>query len=228
MIMGVLDVLSEYGPSFFRALGVTMQMTLFSLVLATFIGIIVGLINVSKLWVLKIFTRIYIDVIRGTPLLVQVFIMFFGVTQFLGFRWPSIAGFAPAFVAGTFTLSLNAGAYMAEIVRGGIEGIDKGQMEAARSLGLPYRIAMIQVILPQAFKIMLPTVINQFIISLKDTSLISIIGPVELTQNGRIIAAASAHRVMAVWISVALFYLVVCTLLSLLAKFVEKRISHDK
>ena len=226
--MGVIDILRDHGPTFISALGVTLQMTVFSLILATIIGIIVGLINVSNFWPLKIVTRIYIDIIRGTPLLVQVFIMFFGITQLLNFRWPTIGGFMPAFVAGTVTLALNAGAYMAEIVRGGIEGIDKGQMEAARSLGLPYGKTMQKIILPQAFRMMLPTVINQFIISLKDTSLISVIGPVELTQNGRIIAAASSHMVMSVWLTVAIFYLVVCTLLSLVAKYVERRISYGK
>jgi len=225
---GIIYILQDYGPSFLRALGVTVQMTIFSLILATIIGVVVGLINVSTFRPLKVITRIYIDIIRGTPLLVQVFIMFFGITQVLNFRWPTIWGYAPAFVAGTVTLALNAGAYMAEIVRGGIEGIDKGQMEAARSLGLPYSKTMAKIILPQAFRMMLPTVINQFIISLKDTSLISVIGPVELTQNGRIIAAASSHMVMSVWLTVAIFYLVVCTLLSFTAKYVERRISYGK
>ena len=111
-----------------------------------------------------------------------------------GFQWSNIGG---AFTAGCVALSLNAGAYMAEIIRGGIEAVDKGQMEAARSLGLSYGKAMRKVILPQAFRTMLPSIINQFIISLKDTSLVSVIGPRELTQNGKIIAANSASMVMA-------------------------------
>lgn len=117
---------------------------------------------------------------------------------------------------------------MAEIIRGGIEAVDKGQMEAARSLGLPYKKAMWKIILPQAFRTMLPSIINQFIISLKDTSLISVIGPRELTQNGKIIAANSSTRVMAIWIVVALFYLVVCTILSRVAKLVERKVSYGK
>ena len=126
------------------------------------------------------------------------------------------------------TLSLNAGAYMAEIIRGGIEAVDKGQMEAARSLGLPYGKAMGKVILPQALRTMLPSIINQFIISMKDTSLISVIGIRELTQNGKIIAANSASRVMAIWLVVAAFYLVVCTLLSKVALLVERRSSYGR
>ena len=226
--MEIIQVLQEYGPSFGRALVITLEMTVFSLIFATIIGTIVGLFNVSKIKPLQWIANIYVDIIRGTPLLVQVFIMYYGLTQFLKFQWPSLGGFTSAFVAGVVTLSINAGAYMAEIIRGGIEAVDKGQMEAARSLGLPYKDAMWKIILPQAFRTMLPSIINQFIISLKDTSLISVIGPRELTQNGKIIAANSSTRVMAIWIVVALFYLVVCTILSRVAKMVERKVSYGK
>ena len=104
----------------------------------------------------------------------------------------------------------------------------KGQMEAARSLGLSYGKAMRKVILPQAFRTMLPTIINQFIISLKDTSLISVIGPRELTQNSKIIAANASSMVMPIYLSVAIFYLVICTILSRVAKYVERRVSYGK
>lgn len=117
---------------------------------------------------------------------------------------------------------------MAEIIRGGIQSVDKGQMEAARSLGLPYFKAMRRVVLPQAFLTMLPSMINQFIITLKDTSLISIIGIRELTQNGKIIAANAASMVMSVWLVVALFYLVVCTILAKFAKIVERKIVYGR
>ena len=226
--MDIIRVLQEYWPSFCKALMITLEMTVFSLIFATIIGTIVGLFNVSKIKPLQFIANIYIDIVRGTPLLVQVFIMYYGLTQFLQFQGPAIGGFTSAFVAGVVTLSFNAGAYMAEIIRGGIEAVDKGQMEAARSLGLPYKKAMWKIILPQAFRTMLPSIINQFIISLKDTSLISVIGPRELTQNGKIIAANSSTRVMAIWIVVALFYLVVCTILSRVAKLVERKVSYGK
>ena len=221
--MDIIRVLQEYWPSFCKALMITLEMTVFSLIFATIIGTIVGLFNVSKIKPLQFIANIYIDIVRGTPLLVQVFIMYYGLTQFLQFQWPAIGGFTSAFVAGVVTLSFNAGAYMAEIIRGGIEAVDKGQMEAARSLGLPYKKAMWKIILPQAFRTMLPSIINQFIISL-----ISVIGPRELTQNGKIIAANSSTRVMAIWIVVALFYLVVCTILSRVAKLVERKVSYGK
>ena len=226
--MQIVNIITQYYTSFFKALGITLQMTVISLLCATVLGVIFGLFKVSDFKVLKLIADVYIDIIRGTPLLVQVMIMMYGVGSVLkpyGFQWSNIGG---AFTAGCVALSLNAGAYMAEIIRGGIEAVDKGQMEAARSLGLSYGKAMRKVILPQAFRTMLPSIINQFIISLKDTSLVSVIGPRELTQNGKIIAANSASMVMPIWICVALFYLVVCTILSRIAKYVERRVSYGK
>ncbi len=226
--MQIYNVLVQYFPSFCLALGETLKLTVISLLCATVLGVIFGLFKVSGLKPLTVIANIYIDIIRGTPLMVQTMIVFYGLSQVLrpmGFSWGSIGG---AFTAGAVTLSLNAGAYMAEIIRGGIEAVDKGQMEAARSLGMPYSNAMRKIILPQAFRTMLPSIINQFIISLKDTSLISIIGIRELTQNGKIIAANSASMVMAIWIVVALFYLVICTTLSKVALVVERKVSYGR
>ena len=112
-------------------------------------------------------------------------------------------------MAAVVALSLNAGAYMAEIVRGGIESVDKGQMEAARSLGLPYGKAMSKVILPQAIRTMLPSIINQFIISIKDTSLVYAIGIRELTMNSQIITANEPTSVMSIYVMAAIYYLVI-------------------
>ncbi|MGL5437983.1 MAG: amino acid ABC transporter permease [Lachnospiraceae bacterium] len=226
--MEFFNVLVQYFPSFCVALGETIKLTIISLLCASVLGVIFGMFKVSGLGPLKLIANIYIDIIRGTPLMVQTMIVFYGLSQVMrpfGFSWSNMGG---AFTAGAVTLSLNAGAYMAEIIRGGIEAVDKGQMEAARSLGLPYSKSMSKVILPQAFRTMMPSIINQFIISLKDTSLISVIGIRELTQNGKIIAANSASRVMVIWLVVALFYMVICTFLSRVAIFVERRVSYAK
>lgn len=226
--MDFFNVLVKYFPSFRVALSETLKLTIISLLCALVLGVVFGMFKVSGLEPLKLIANIYIDIIRGTPLMVQTMIIFYGLGQALrpfGFSWSSLGG---AFTAGAVTLSLNAGAYMAEIIRGGIEAVDKGQMEAARSLGLPYSKSMSKVILPQAFRTMMPSIINQFIISLKDTSLISVIGIRELTQNGKIIAANSASMVMVIWLAVALYYLVICTFLSRVAIFVERRVSYAK
>lgn len=226
--MDFFNTLISNLPTFGDALVLTLKLAAVSIVLALVLGVIFGLFTVSGLKGLQLISAVYIDIIRGTPLLVQTFIIYYGIAQSLkpiGFSWSSIGG---PFTAGVVALSINAGAYMAEIIRGGIESVDKGQMEAARSLGLSYGKSMKRVILPQAFLTMLPSIINQFIITLKDTSLISIIGIRELTQNGKIIAANAASMVMTIWLIVALFYFVVCTILAKVAKCVERKITYGR
>ena len=218
--MKLVQLLIQYFPSFMSALIFTLKLTAVSLLFASIAGIVFGMFSVSKSSILKGITKLYVDIIRGTPLLVQAFFMYFGVTKALDIRMS-------AFVAGTITLSLNAGAYMSEIVRGGIESVDVGQMEAARSLGLPYSKTMIKVILPQALRTMMPSIINQFIISLKDTSILSVIGIRELTMNGKIIIANNMEPIR-MWTIVAFYYLVICTILSKLANVVERKMSYGK
>ena len=224
----IADILAKNFPVLLAALGETLKLTVVSLFFATIIGVIFGLLKVSGKKPLKILADIYIDIIRGTPLMVQTMIIYYGIGQMLrpmGFMWANYGG---SFAAAAVTLSLNAGAYMAEIIRGGIESVDKGQMEAARSLGMSYAKSMQKIILPQAFRTMLPSIINQFIISLKDTSLVSVIGVSELTKRGNILTANAAARSMAIWVTIALFYLVICTVLSRVAKIMERRVSYGK
>ena len=142
--------------------------------------------------------------------------IFFGLPQLIGFTIPD-------FTAGVITLTLNASAYLAEIVRGGINAVPTGQMEAARSLGLPYSKTMQKIILPQAIKIMLPSFVNQFVISLKDTTLISVIGVVELLQTGKIIVARTLQSAD-VYFIIAVMYLIVITALTKFAKVLEKKV----
>ena len=207
---------------------ITIELSIISLVAATIIGIIIGLVNTSKsksviMKILKAIANLYIYIIRGTPMLLQILIIYFGLGQMLrltGFRWLNIGG---TFTAGTVALSLNAGAYMAEIVRGGIEAVDKGQIEAARSLGLTYGKTMKKIVLPQALRTMLPSIINQFIISIKDTSLLSVIGLTELTNVGKTIAATQSAHMMVIYCFMACYYIFFCTVLSQVLKVVEMR-----
>ena len=227
--MNFIELFQQYFPSFSTALGLTLQLALASLICASIIGIIFGMFSVSKNKILNIICKIYVDIIRGTPLVVQVFIMYYGVAgaflQPMDLTWDDFGG---PFMAAVVALSLNAGAYMAEIVRGGIESVDKGQMEAARSLGLPYGKAMSKVILPQAIRTMLPSIINQFIISIKDTSLVYAIGIRELTMNSQIITANEPTSVMSIYVMAAIYYLVICTILSKVANIVERKLSYGK
>lgn len=226
--MEVVKILTKYFPSLAGALMETVKLSVLSLVFALILGVFFGLFRISKNKFLRGTATTYVEIIRGTPLMVQAFIIYYGIAQVLkptGFSWAEIGG---AFTAGTVTLSLNAGAFMAEIIRGGIEAVDIGQMEAARSLGLSYTQALRKVILPQAFRIMLPSIINQCITSLKDTSILSVIGIRELTMSGKILAGNSTSLVMAIWIVIAMFYFAVCFALSLGAKYLEVRLKYGK
>ncbi|SHI69820.1 polar amino acid transport system substrate-binding protein [Clostridium cavendishii DSM 21758] len=218
--MDRLALFKESLPSLISGLAITLKITLFSLIIAIILGLIFGLMNISKKKSIKSIAVVYIDLIRGTPLLVQAFFIYFGLPMVSGVRIDPM-------VAGVVALSLNAGAYMAEIFRGGIQGVDNGQMEAARSLGLSYSTAMVKVVIPQAIRKMIPAIINQFIISLKDTSILSVIGIRELTQSGQIIIART-YQAFDLWLMVGVMYLVVITLLSILSKNLERSLSYDQ
>lgn len=215
--MEFIELFKESLPSLLAGLSMTLRIIIFALIIAIIIGLIFGLINVSKNKGLKVIARIYIDVVRGTPLIVQAFFIYFGLPNVLNFKINAV-------VAGIIAISINAGAYMAEIFRAGILAVDDGQMEAARSLGLSYRTAMRKVVLPQAFKNMTPALVNQCIISLKDTSILSVIGITELTQSGEIIIASN-FKAFQIWLIVGMFYFIIIEILSIVSKKVERCLS---
>lgn len=218
--MSFFELIRENGLYLVAAMGKTLELTFLSLVFAAVIGLFFGLLNVSKNRVLNIIANAYIDCIRGVPLIVLAFFVYFGIPMAIGVR-------LDALVAGIISLSMNAGAYMAEIVRAGIQSIDKGQMEAARSLGLSYGKAMRKVVLPQAIKTMIPSIINQFIITLKDTSILSVIGFPELVKAGQIVIARN-FETFKMWAIIAVMYLIVITILSRVARALERKISYGK
>ena len=203
-------------------LGITLSLALISFAIAIVIGIIFGMFSVSPYKSLRILSEIFVDVIRGIPLMILAAFIFWGVPNFI----ESLTGQQSPindFVAGTIALSLNSAAYIAEIVRGGIKAVPVGQMEASRSLGISYGKTMRKIVLPQATKLMLPNFVNQFVIALKDTTIVSAIGLVELFQTGKIIIARN-YQSFKMYAILAVFYLVIITLLTRLAKRLEKRI----
>ena len=203
-------------------LGITLSLALISFAIAIVIGIIFGMFSVSPYKSLRLISEIFVDVIRGIPLMILAAFIFWGVPNFI----ESITGQQSPindFVAGTIALSLNSAAYIAEIVRGGIKAVPIGQMEASRSLGISYSKTMRKIVLPQATKLMLPNFVNQFVIALKDTTIVSAIGLVELFQTGKIIIARN-YQSFKMYAILAVFYLVIITLLTRLAKRLEKRI----
>ena len=204
-------------------LGITLALALLSFAIAMVIGIIFGMFSVSPYKWLRWTAEIFVDVIRGIPLMLLVAFIFWGIPNF----FKSFTGHAMPindFVAGTIALSLNASAYIAEIVRGGIQAVPIGQMEASRSLGISYGKTMRKIILPQATKIMLPNFVNQFVIALKDTTIVSAIGLVELFQTGKIIIARN-YQSFKMYAILAVFYLVIITLLTRFAKKLEKKVN---
>ena len=197
-------------------LGKTMVLALVSFALALVVGVIFGLMSVAPIKAVRIVASIYVDIIRGIPMMVLAFFIFFGLSGATGITIPD-------FAAGIITLTLNASAYIAEIVRGGINAVPVGQMEASRSLGLSYGRTMQKIILPQAIKIMIPSFVNQFVISLKDTTIISVIGVVELLQTGKIIVASTLQSTY-VYFIIAVMYLIIITALTRIAKLLEKKV----
>lgn len=196
-------------------LGKTIELTFVGIVGATIIGIIIGLVGViPNHWAQGIAT-VFIYIFRGLPLMVLALFIYTGIPSLIGTK-------IPAFVAGVITLTLNEGAYTAAFVKGGMQAVDIGQMEAARSLGLPWGKAMRRVIMPQGIRIMIPSFINQFIITLKDTSILSVLGLLELTQTGKIIIARNMEG-FKIWTMVALIYLIIITVLTWISNWVQKR-----
>lgn len=205
-----------------KGLGVTIALALISFAIAMVIGIIFGMFSVSPYKPLRWISEIFVDVIRGIPLMIVAAFIFWGIPNLI----ESMTGQQSpinAFVAGTIALSLNAGAYIAEIVRGGIQAVPVGQMEASRSLGISYSKTMRKIILPQATKIMLPNFVNQFVIALKDTTIVSAIGLAELFKTGKDIIARN-YQSFRMYAILAVLYLIIITLLTRLAKRLEKRI----
>lgn len=194
----------------------TLYITIFSLMFAMLIGLFVSLMRLSKVRILEIVSKGYVDIIRGTPLIIQAFFLYFGLPDLLNIRIDNTT-------AGIIIMSLNAGAYMSEVFRGGILSVNVGQTEAARSLGLSQSKTMKLVILPQAIKNMVPAFINQMIISLKDTSLLSVIGVGELTQRGQIVVAAT-YNSFEIYFIIGVMYFIMIKTISLLGEYVERKL----
>jgi len=210
------SVVWESIPLLLVGVKLTLLLTLFGLLIGFFLGTAAGLGKTSRSWIFNKISGVYIESIRGTPLMVQVMFIYFGLPMALNTRIPSL-------LAGAVAIALNSGAYIAEIVRGAIQSIDKGQTEAGRSIGLTQFQTLLYVIWPQAFRRMIPPLGNQFIISLKDTSLLVVIGVGELTRTGQEIIAVN-FRAFEVWTSVALIYLVMTLSLSKILSITEKKL----
>lgn len=212
-----LSFATTYLPYLLQGALVTIEIAVIGIIFGSILGLLVGLGRISKNPLLSQICRFYIWVIRGTPLLLQLFVIHFAI--------PSVfsALTLPPFVSACIALSINAAAYIAEIARGAIQSIDKGQMEAARSLGLSASQSMRRVIIPQAFRRMLPPLGNEFIALIKESSLVSTIALYDLLRTGQQIIS-STYRYMEVFILVGLIYLLLTTIMSFIVGKIEKKV----
>lgn len=219
------QIINTYGPLLLAAMGQTLLLALCGLFFGCILGIVFGLSSVVSNKVSRTISAIYVNLIRGVPMIVLAFFVFYGVPY--GMKMFGIRFTFTALQAGTVCLALNCGAYMSEIIRAGIQSIDPGQMEAARSLGMSYWRSMFRVVLPQAIKNMIPSIVNQFIITLKDTSILSVIGFPELVNKAQNVIAIT-FKSFQTWAIVAVMYLVVILALQQVANALERRLSRGR
>ena len=213
------DLVVNSFPLLLVGAGVTIKITALSVALGVVIGLFVGIARISRIRILRILAAIYVDFFRGSPLLVQIFLVYFALPVITGQR-------VDPFVAAIGSCGINSGAYVAEIFRAGIQSIDKGQMEAGRSLGMTWVQTMRYIIVPQAFKRVIPPLGNEFIALLKDSSLVSVIGFEELTRRGQLIIAKT-YGSLEIWLSVAVIYLAMTLTISQFVAYLERRYKTD-
>jgi len=213
-----LQIVTKHLPYFLEGALLTLYITTLSVIFGMLLGLITGLFKMSKNRILFGIASAYIDFFRGTPLYVQILLLYFGILPLFMDGGP--------FIAAVIACSLNCGAYTAEIVRAGIQAVDRGQMEAARSLGMTNRQAMTYVILPQAYKIVIPPLLNEFIAVLKDTSLVAVISAEELTLRGKLLYSTFFEAAW-IWGTVALIYFIMTKTLALLGDYIERRMATE-
>ncbi len=212
-----------------HGIGMTLYVTLLAILLGLVIGLIMALARLSKYLIPRIIANVYIEVVRGTPLFVQILIFAYGVPYLISqlsggsmrFNWQ------PIVIVGVLACGMNSGAYLAEIIRSGIQAVNTGQIEAARSLGMTGAQTMTSIVLPQAFRIILPAMGNEFVTLIKETSILSYIGIVEITREGMLWAARDFKSFPA-YIGVAVVYMCLTIPLSRLVAYMERRMSPDR
>ncbi|CAO3381127.1 amino acid ABC transporter permease [Azospirillum argentinense] len=217
-----LDFAPVWGglPELLKGTVVTIEVTAAAFLLSAVLGLLVGIIRLNPARrVLYGIASAYVAFIRGTPLLVQLFLLFFGLPQF--------GILLPAWLCGVIGLGIYSGSYVSEVVRGAIQSIDRGQMEAARSLGMSYREAMWEVVLPQAFRRMLPPLGNETIALIKNSALVSLLTIDDVMREGQRIISTS-FRALEVYIAVALIYFVLTNAATWALRQIEKRMTVER
>lgn len=207
--------LNKYFEYYLKGAEITIVLAFFAVLFGTILGLGVTLLRRSRFKIIKFIGTAYVEFVRGTPLLVQIYIIYIGLPNLIGVDLPDIT-------VGIIALALNSAAYVSEIIRAGIEAVDKGQMEAARSLGMNQRMAMFQVVIPQAFKNILPALGNEFISVIKESSMVSVIGVAELMYNAGIVRGNTALGLEPIVFAAVIYFIITFTLTRVL-KCVERR-----
>lgn len=207
-----------------RGASTTLSITFVAVIIGVVIALFIALMKMSNNKILRVISTVYIEILRGTPLMVQALIVYFGIPAFL--KSQGIAFSWNAVVAGMIVCGINSSAYVAEIIRSGIQAVDKGQMEAARSLGMTKAQAMKLIIIPQAFKIVIPALGNEFITLIKETAVLSVITIVDITRSSTL-WAASTFMAWEAYIGTAIVYMMLTIPLSKAMNLLERRLSTD-
>ncbi|WP_027725581.1 amino acid ABC transporter permease [Tuberibacillus calidus] len=213
------DLIANYAPFFLKGTLLTIGFSVASIILGTILGLLIGLGEMMRNKKLAAPFRVYVTLFRGTPLLVQIMIIHFGFV-------PLFIGETNVYISGIAALSLNSAAYVAEIFRAGIQSLDRGQMEAARSLGMTHVQAMQHVIIPQAFKRMIPALGNEFIVLIKDSSLVSVIAAPELMYWGNAMQG-QYYRPWEPYLTTAFIYLILTMVCDFLLRKLERRLATE-
>lgn len=213
--MGFLDIWNKYGSLYITGAEQTIIIAFFTVILGTVIGLFLSLMKLSKNKILKLIASTYIEIIRGTPILVQLYIIFYGL-DYIGIHLPGL-------ISGIITLSINSGAYVAEIIRAGINAVDKGQTEASRSLGLTQGDTMRYIVIPQALKNILPALGNEFVTIIKESSIVSVIGIAELMYESDTVRGNTFEPFTPLIIAAGMYFVMTFTLSKLVGRF-ERRL----
>ena len=219
--------INDYYLSYIQGAGVTILISFMALLFGFIVGLVACVCKISNKSVLKWIANVYIEVIRDTPLLVQVMIMAYGFPMILGVKYPTMFGYDDTFTAAVMAMILNSGAYIAEILRSGISSVDKGQMEASRSLGLTYLQSMRYIIVPQAVKNILPALANEFISLVKESAIVAFVGVTDIMFVANSVKN-STYNGFGPYLFAALIYFVITFTLSKLVGLLEKKMTVER
>ena len=208
--------LEKYSGYFLRGAEITIVLAFFAVLFGTILGLALTLLRRSNFKPISFIATAYVEFVRGTPLLVQIYIIYIGLPKLLNIDMPDMT-------VGAVALALNSAAYISEIIRAGIDAVDKGQMEAARSLGMNQRLAMFNVVIPQAFKNILPALGNEFVSVIKESSMVSVIGVAELMYNAGIVRGNTALGLEPIIVAAVIYFILTFTMTRVL-RYVERRL----